>query len=558
MLIRLIGQTKPLFYSAIALSLFAGMMSIALVSIINEIVSSVGDARTQWLLSFAVVAVLSLVTQVISSILFERLTARAHAGVREHVASRVLAADYHHLESVGGARIKSALTEHSLKVAEYFVGLPRILTSAVMVVGGLLYIAILSFPFFLMACFALFLGSLGFHFIHLKAIAHLKDAANEQDNLFGHFDSLISGAKEMRLNTQKRVAFSDRVLGQSISSVRDSRIKGMSIFVMATSWGRFLIFSFIGLAMAIMASDGTPLRVMTGFTLLFIFIMAPLEMLLLNIPALNFAKISADHIADICRKLIDEELPAKNPVKSFELLELTSVKHRYYHEMSDDFFSLGPVSLRFFPGELVFLVGGNGSGKTTLAKLLVGLYVPEEGEVRLDGKLINNENRDQYRQLFSAVFSDFYLFEQLLEDQHVDLDGIGNELISKLNLQNKVQIKDGAFTSRNLSQGQRKRLALIVAYLEDRPFLLFDEWAADQDPDFKDVFYHHLLPELKAQGKTIFVISHDDRYFHLSDRLLKMENGQLVNVDGEGSVKNAPLEYKSDIPALNVNKELAI
>ena len=558
MLIRLIGQTKPLFYSAIALSLLAGVMSIALVSIINEIVNSAGDTRTQWLLGFALVAVLSLVTQVVSSILFERLTARAHAGVREHVASRVLAADYHHLERVGDARIKSALTEHSLKVAEFFVGLPRVLTSAVMVVGGLLYIAILSLPFFFMACFALLLGSLGFHFIHLRAISYLKDAAIEQDKLFGHFESLIGGAKEMRLNTQKRLAFFDQVLGKSISGVQNSRIKGMSIFVMATSWGRFLIFAFIGVAMAIMAADGAPLRIMTGFALLFIFMMPPLEVLLFNIPALNFAKIAADHIDNVCQQLVDDEILAKEQIRSFELLELTSVQHRYYHEKSDDFFTLGPVDLSFTPGELVFLVGGNGSGKTTLAKLLVGLYVPEEGGIKLDGKLINNESRDQYRQLFSAVFSDFHLFEQLLEDQHVDLDSVGNALISKLNLQHKVQIKDGAFTSRNLSQGQRKRLALIVACLEDRPFLLFDEWAADQDPAFKDVFYHHLLPELKEQGKTIFVISHDDRYFHLSDRLLKMENGQLVNFDNEGSVKNTALVCKSGIDVFDADKDLAL
>ncbi len=558
MLTRLIDQTKSLFYSAIAFSLLAGVMSIALVSIINEIVNSVGDTRTRWLMGFALVAVLSLITQVVSSILFERLTAQAHAGVRKHVAGRVLAADYHHLERVGDAKIKSALTEHSLKIAEFFVGLPRVLSSAVMVVGGLLYIAILSLPFFLMACFALILGSLGFHFIHLRAISYLKDAANEQDRLFGHFESLIGGAKEMRLNTQKRLAFFDNVLGESILGVQESRVKGMSIFVLATSWGRFLIFAFIGIAMWIMAADGAPLRVMTGFALLFIFMMPPLEVLLLNIPALNFAKISAGHIEDVCQQLVDDEKSANETIESFELLELTSVRHRYYHEQSDDYFTLGPVSLNFSPGELVFLVGGNGSGKTTLAKLLVGLYVPEEGKVTLDGKLINNENRDQYRQLFSAVFSDFYLFEKLLEDQHVDLDSVGNELISKLNLQHKVQIKDGGFTSRSLSQGQRKRLALIVSYLEDRPFLLFDEWAADQDPSFKDVFYHHLLPELKEQGKTIFVISHDDRYFHLADRVLKMENGQLVDFNDADKTKHECLERGKEIPVLSMDKELAV
>ena len=69
---------------------------------------------------------------------------------------------------------------------------------------------------------------------------------------------------------------------------------------------------------------------------------------------------------------------------------------------------------------------------------------------------------------------------------------------------------------------------MVVAYLEQRPFLVFDEWAADQDPVFKEVFYRQLLPELKAAGKTVFVISHDDKYFDCADKLLRMEHGQLA------------------------------
>jgi putative ATP-binding cassette transporter len=158
------------------------------------------------------------------------------------------------------------------------------------------------------------------------------------------------------------------------------------------------------------------------------------------------------------------------------------------------------------------------------------LYNPEQGEVLLDGQIVTDTERDDYRQLFSAVFSDFYLFESLLENDSPELEAKGNALIKKLNLHHKVKIENGAFSTQALSQGQRKRLALVVAYLEDRPFYLFDEWAADQDPAFKDIFYKELLPELTARGKTVLVISHDDRYFHLADRLLKMDNGHLTEI----------------------------
>jgi len=154
--------------------------------------------------------------------------------------------------------------------------------------------------------------------------------------------------------------------------------------------------------------------------------------------------------------------------------------------------------------------------------------VPQEGEIVWNGTAVNDAGRDAYRQLFSTVFADFHLFDQLLENQRPDLDADANRLLERLQLQHVVQVKDGAFTTRALSQGQRKRLALVVAALEDRPFMVFDEWAADQDPLFKDVFYRSILPELKAQGKTVLVISHDDRYFDLADRVLSLENGQLT------------------------------
>ena len=168
-----------------------------------------------------------------------------------------------------------------------------------------------------------------------------------------------------------------------------------------------------------------------------------------------------------------------------------------------------------------------GSGKTTLGKLLTGLYVPESGEIRLNSQLITDLNRNQYRQYFSAVFSDCYLFEKLLGLDNPKLDTQAREYLVQLQLDAKVNVKDGNLSTLDLSQGQRKRLALLAAYLEDRPVCLFDEWAADQDPQFKEIFYLHLLPELKSRGKTIVVISHDDRFYRLADRIVRLDYGRL-------------------------------
>ena len=211
-------------------------------------------------------------------------------------------------------------------------------------------------------------------------------------------------------------------------------------------------------------------------------------------------------------------------------LELDRVVFGYEPERSpNDGFVLGPLDFTLHPKEVVFLVGGNGSGKSTFVKLLTGLYAPQSGEIRFDGQRVCDENREWYRQHFSAVFTDFYLFEDLRGLHDGDLDDRAGAYLARLQLDQKVQIVNGRFSTTALSQGQRKRLALLTAYLEDRPICVFDEWAADQDPTYKEVFYRELLPELKARGKAVVVITHDDRYFHLGDRVVKLDYGKVVN-----------------------------
>ena len=178
-------------------------------------------------------------------------------------------------------------------------------------------------------------------------------------------------------------------------------------------------------------------------------------------------------------------------------------------------------------GEILFIVGENGSGKTTLIKLILGLYPPQTGTLFLDGAPVTDETRDAYRQHFSAVFFDYYLFDDLVLPAGAD-PAAADAYLETLDLAHKVTIQDGAFSTVDLSAGQRKRLALVQAYLEGRPVLVLDEWAAEQDPTFRRLFYTRLLPDLKREGRTLIVISHDDRYFDAADRVIHLNNGAIV------------------------------
>jgi putative ATP-binding cassette transporter len=516
-------------------SILSGLFSVLLIAQINAALNSDAASRANAAWGFAGIAVALMVCRMVSTALFERLGQRALAELRSFVAQCVAETPFAQFERVGSARIQSALTEHSNNVAVLFVSLPVILTNTVIVVGCLGYLAMLSWQVFLFALGVIGLGAVGYHLVHLRAIHYLQDASSEQDRLFGHFRALTDGAKELRLHQRKSRVFMDQILGESVEGVRRLRTYGMSLFVISTSWGQFLMYAFIGLVLFVLAGDGpNQTQVMTGFALVFVFMVTPLEGLLINIPRINMARVAASRIDDITREMPQgQERQASPQVPALQRLELRDVTHQYYHEQSDDFFELGPIDLSFTPGEVVFLVGGNGSGKTTLAKVVVGLYPPEGGEVLLNGERVEADGWDAYRQLFSVVFSDFHLFERLLEAPRDGLDEEGNRLLAKLHLQHKVRVENGAFTTQALSQGQRKRLALVVAYLEDRPFLVFDEWAADQDPLFKEVFYCEVLPELKRMGKAVLVITHDDRYFHLADRLVRLESGKLLTAESE-------------------------
>ena len=105
--------------------------------------------------------------------------------------------------------------------------------------------------------------------------------------------------------------------------------------------------------------------------------------------------------------------------------------------------------------------------------------------------------------------------------------GLVDSYLSKLALSDKVSVSDSQLSTTKLSQGQRKRLALLLAYLEGRSIIILDEWAADQDPTFRRVFYTKLLPELQAHGKTVIAITHDDHYFHLADTVYRVDAGKI-------------------------------
>ena len=267
-----------------------------------------------------------------------------------------------------------------------------------------------------------------------------------------------------------------------------------------------------------------------GYTLTLLYMLLPLELLFLSLPTLGRAAVAVRRLDSLGLQLAASPEPVAAgppPAADWRSLDLVDVTYAYRgDEGGEEGFRIGPLRLSLRPGELVFLIGGNGSGKTTLAKVLTGLYAPAGGEILVDGRPLTEEGRDDYRQMFSAVFADSHIFQSLVAPGS-ERDEAARGYLARLQLADRVEAETGSLSTLDLSQGQRKRLALLDAYLEDRPVYFFDEWAADQDPEFRQVFYCEILPELRARGKAVIVTSHDDHYYDVADRLIKLTEGRI-------------------------------
>lgn len=533
---------------AIVASLAGGAASVGLIATINRALSTPADQLTALGLRFAALAVAVLLCRTAALMLFVRLNQTVLASLREHIAGRLLASPYAELERVGPGRGLALLGEDTNQVATLLVALPFVVMNGTIVLGCLAYLAYLSWQVFLFALVAVLTGSICYRLSRKRSQRYLRDAGKWHDVLIERFGAIFAGAKELKLHRQRREAFANGPLAEAIEAVKTNRTQGLSLLYLSLTIGSTLFFAVIGIILFVVQRPlGADAAVASGYTLVFLYMMAPLEGLLNSLPQFNLARIAYQRIADTTGPLAVEQGQADAPGdrRPFVALALHGVTHRYFRDGEDGAFTLGPIDLSLRAGEVVFLVGGNGSGKTTLAKLLVGLYAPESGSVVLNGQAIADaSDRERHRQQCTAVFSDFHLFDSLLgaaseseegqegqegvhAGRHAVLDARANELLARLQLQHKVTVRDGAFSTRALSQGQRKRLALVAACLEDRPVIVLDEWAADQDPAFKAVFYREIVPALRAQGKAVLVISHDDRYFDAGDRIVLLEQGRI-------------------------------
>ena len=537
LILFLLRRSRDIKYSRISIGVViaagfvAGAVNAGLLALISSLLSNPEGATAGLLLSFILFCLVMLTSRIVSGVLLNNLSQATMFNLCMRLSRKILNAPLRQLEELGAPRLLASLTSDVPIIANTVTVIPVLCMQIAILGGCLIYLAWLSWKVLLLVLGFMALGVVSYQIPMMSALRYLGLAREDRDVMFKQFRALTEGVKELKLHRPRRQAFLSENLQTSSASFRRHNVLGNNIFTVVASWGQLLIFVLIGLLFfALPALKPVDAQVLTGYTIIILYMMTPLEIVFNTLPELGQANVSAQKIDALGLSLEADSTEAEfaaQPEPSWSCLELSGVTHAYYREREGGSFQLGPIDLCLRPGELVFITGGNGSGKTTLAKLLAGLYAPEAGEIRLNGKPITDETREYYRQHFSVIFSDFYLFETLLGMREPRLDSMAREYLAQLQLDRKVEINDGVLSTIDLSQGQRKRLALLTAYLEDRSIYIFDEWAADQEPVFKEIFYSELLPNLKAKGKLVIVISHDDRYYHVGDRVIKLDYGKV-------------------------------
>lgn len=528
LLLLLLKNSRLAMVLAVLSGLISGASSAGLLSLTSS--ALVGKAQGKGAY-FAALCLLALLSRFASHAVLNWMHHGVIFEMRRALGRNILSTPLRRLEELGSHRLLAALTNDISFVGVGLMMLPQLIIHIAILVGCLGYMAWLSSLLLLATLAVMGLGLVTYLVPATRSLNLMRSARDTYDQLLRHFRTLSEGTKELKMHRGRRQSFLSEDLEGTAATLRRVDILSGNIDAANSSWGMLLFFAIIGLLLFVVPSFGeVNAATLTGFCLTILYMQQPLDSVLNSFHTVGQAAVALSKLEALALNPESAELRASiQPPASFERLELRGITHSYHREQEEGRFLLGPIDLTIQRGQLIFLVGGNGSGKTSLAKLLTGLYTPEAGEILLDGVPLSKEaDWERYRQLFSAVFVDFCLFDRMLGLQREDLVEEAKRYLERLQLSHKVQIEAGVLSTTELSQGQRKRLALLTAFLEDRPFYLFDEWAADQDPVFKALFYEQLLPDLKRRGKTVLVITHDDRYFHLADRQLRLEYGRLL------------------------------
>jgi putative ATP-binding cassette transporter len=534
-LLKLLRQESALKFHRIALiAAIAGGSNALVLAIINaaaeESVNHEGNFRQ--LVMFIIVIFIYMVSQrsilVTSTANVEEVVHR----IRLRLIGQVRRTDLNSLEHIGRAEIFASISKETTTITQAASTLINALQSGILIVFTMIYIGYLSMPAFFISIGFTLMAVWVFFYRMREVNAEIHQAMTFENRLFDTLTDVLDGFKETKISSSRARDLYADFTGLSSET---ARIKTRTHGTLANQfvYSQTMFFLLIGTMVFIAPKFGvTYTDVVTKTTAATLFMIGPIASFVSSIPLFSTASAAAENIVRLEKRLTEVGRDGREDdhdaeLRDFETIALRGVVFRHTDEQGREGFVVGPLDLEIKSGETLFVTGGNGSGKSTMLRLLTRLYAPTKGSVLIDGREVTPDIAQSYRDLFSALFSDYHLFHKLYGLTAPSAKETAS-LLRLLEIDDKVRLTDGSFSTLDLSGGQRKRLALFVCMLEHKPVYVFDEFAADQDPTFRRKFYDELLPRLKREGATVIAVTHDDQYFDRCDRRVHMEDGRFV------------------------------
>ncbi|HEG0332723.1 TPA: multidrug ABC transporter permease/ATP-binding protein [Campylobacter coli] len=526
-ILELLKQNKFKFISFLLFSFITSAVGVLTLVFINDYLLK--NAQNIPIFYFIVLLLIFFISSTIVELGLSIFGQNFIFKMQRRVVKQILDTPLLRVAKVGKARILASLGSDVRNISFGLLRLPDFLQSSILILCTSVYLCYLSPQIFTLCAIWIIVVFTINNFLMMKVYAYFRKARENDDALQNNYQNILDGHKELLINRYRAKLYYEDEFESNARSKKKNSTLGNLFNNLSSNFTNVALLALVGVEFYLaLEFKWASVAEATTIALSILFLRTPLVSMIGSFPTLLLAKIALDKIAKLELDDYKEHFEKTNFIKDWRQISFKNTSFSY-----DDNFHLNPVNLDLKKGELIFLIGKNGSGKSTFCMLLTGLFKPSEGEIFVDDMKIDDDNLDVYRSLVSAVFSDFHLFTKTLaKEKFADEEKIASWL-EFLELKGKTRVEDHELVLTKLSTGQKKRLAMLIALLEERDILVLDEWAADQDPVFRRFFYKKLLPLLKEQGKTIFAITHDDAYFDSADRIFLAEGGNISELKGE-------------------------
>lgn len=548
----LIKKSRLLIAFIAILGIFNSLLNTGLLVFINSTISQQPlpfFPQYDWQIFVALILV-SVITAKLFQTYMIRMTNNILFDFEMAILNKLKHAPYEDFELLGNEKVYTVINDTKVlgHVPEVFM---TAFNSLILVVCCFAYLFIIS-PIGALIILGIMLGLLVFYLVRNRVIENDMNRQRDlQNTYYRHLGDMLSGFKELKMSIRRNLNIFEGFLVKNRILSRDISVRTSIRYMDNELTGTYSWYIVFGIIMFVLPRVfGISIGTTSSFLITILYMIGPIAVLITLIPTYTQVKISVERINMFDKMLnsiesMGETDNTDNLRPAFENIRFENVSYKYKDTDTGQSFMLEPINLTIKKGEMIFVIGGNGSGKSTFGFLLTGLYRPHSGKIFLNGKEISGDYYQRYSDMISAVFTNNYLFSENYDGYEMNSQNKQLADVMKLmRMEDKLKIdEEKNKIDRRLSKGQQKRLALMLALMEKKEILVLDEWAAEQDPAFRNYFYKEVLPKLKSEGKTVVVITHDDDFYSMADRIIKFNFGQIV------SDKAKPVVTLEPVPA---------